>query len=173
MKPNKESFNEYFHYYVDLVDNNNLLNAFEDNTSLIIDTIGHLNENESNYRYAEGKWSIKELLIHLIDTETVFNYRALAIARGDKTPLPGYDYNVYVDNCNVSNCKFMQLLKMYTTQRNYTKMLYKGFNEQTLNNAGTVSNKPLTVKAIGFLTLGHEIHHMNVIKERYLEAFIG
>lgn len=168
MKPALNSFDSYFHYYVSLVKDIPLIDAFTHNDKLIEEIYDKLTEQQGNYRYAAGKWSVKELLIHLIDTETIFNYRALTFARKDHTSLPGYNHNEYITTSNADELTISELIETYRSLRSYTKLLFMGFNDEMLSNSGTAGEKTLTVGAIGYLIIGHEIHHTNVLLEKYL-----
>lgn len=121
-----------------------------------------------NYRYAEGKWSLKEMLQHIIDAERIFAYRALAIARHDKTPLPGFDENSYAAAANADYRDWEDLLKEFEIVRKSSDLLLQSFTEDQLKQAGTTNGEPNTVKAISFLIFGHILHHIQVIKQRYL-----
>ena len=120
------------------------------------------------FRYAEGKWTIKDIILHLIDAERIFAYRALRIARNDKTALPGFEENDYVVTANANNREYESLFTEYETVRNATISLFKTFTSEDFLRLGTASNNSISVRAIGYITLGHELHHKNVILERYL-----
>ncbi len=127
-----------------------------------------LSEEQSQHRYAEGKWSIKELLGHMIDTERIFAYRALCLARGEQQNLPGFDENPYVENAHFEKRTFASLLAEYQVVRHATLVLFENFDENVWANLGTNNNKPASVRALVYLTAGHEKHHINILKERYL-----
>ena len=120
------------------------------------------------FRYAEGKWTIKDIILHLIDAERIFAYRALRIARNDNTALPGFEENDYVVAANANNREYESLLAEYETVRNATISLFETFSSEDLLRLGTASNNSVSVRAIGYIMLGHELHHKNVILERYL-----
>ncbi|MBK9741672.1 MAG: DinB family protein [Saprospiraceae bacterium] len=117
--------------------------------------------------YAAGKWTAKEILQHLIDTERIFSYRALRFARADETPLPGFDENKYAQNINTSRRTIDDLLLEFAAVRQSTLGLFIGLDEVELQRVGTASNQQISVLALGFTIVGHVIHHINVIKERY------
>ncbi|HTG64802.1 MAG TPA: DinB family protein [Flavobacterium sp.] len=121
-----------------------------------------------DYRYAEGKWTIKEIIQHIIDTERVFAYRALRISRNDKTPLPGFDENTFALNTNANDRHLQSLLTELSIVRQSTLALFKSFSEEQLRRIGIASNNELSVRAIGFIIIGHQKHHQKVFKERYL-----
>lgn len=120
------------------------------------------------YRYAEGKWTIKEVLQHIIDTEHVFVYRALRFARQDKTPLPGFEQDDYVLAGAANRRTRDQLLNDYLDLRASTIALYSSFSKKMLEQIGEASGAEMSVRAIGFVLIGHEKHHIDIINERYL-----
>ncbi|MFM1875744.1 MAG: hypothetical protein RL266_1481 [Bacteroidota bacterium] len=168
MKPDPRTYDPYFGRYIDLVKETELVHAFDDLTELSHSFWLDITEEQGNFRYAEDKWSIKELLQHIIDTERIFSYRALAIARGDTTALPGYDENLYANNSESDSRSMEDLVDELFTVRNATITLFAGMTEDALNRVGTANGASLSALAAGFIIVGHELHHMNVVKERYL-----
>ena len=167
-RPNKDEYAKYYHTYVEKVPDGNLLTNLKkvhQDTQEFFKNVGEIN---GNYRYAPGKWSLKEVLIHLIDAEQVFAYRALRFARKDATPLPGFDENAYVDAVDVSHRTIKDLMKEYKATRNLTITMFKHFDERMFDQRGTASNNEMSVRGLAYCIIGHEIHHRNVIKERYL-----
>ncbi len=120
------------------------------------------------YNYQEGKWTIKDLILHLIDAERIFSYRALRIARNDATILPGFEENDYVISANANERNFENLVKEYKAVRNATISLFENFSETDLLKIGNASNASVSVRGLGYCILGHELHHKNTIIERYL-----
>jgi len=168
MKPQQTEFAPYFHYYVDLVPQNNLheaLTAAHDQTQKMLSNIS---EEQGNFRYADGKWSIKELLVHLIDNERIFCNRALRFARQDTTDLPGYDHNAYVLASHADHRQLSDIAQEFKLVRAATTALFDSFRPEDLQQSGTANNLPTSVAALGFIIPGHEIHHGNVIREQYL-----
>ncbi len=129
--------------------------------------IDSLAEEKLNYRYAEGKWSIKEIVGHLCEAERVFSYRALCIARKDKANFPGYDEELYAKTSNASRRTISDLMNEWSDARKATISLFNGFENEMLDEVGNANNTTMTPRALGYATLGHEIHHLKVIKERY------
>lgn len=168
MRPQANTYGDYYRNYISLVEENDLFPALENSVDRYLTFWSNLTEEQGNYRYAKGKWSIKELLQHIIDTERIFNYRALAFARGEQTALPGYDENAYAANCVADNRSLKEMSAELILVRKSTIALFKSFDESVLDNLGKASGSNLSVKAAGFIIVGHEIHHMNVVKERYL-----
>ena len=121
-----------------------------------------------DYRYAEGKWTIKDIIQHIIDAERIFSYRALRISRNDQTPLPGFEENSYVMQTNANARSIQQLLTEMAALRQSTLLLFKSFTLEQLQLIGTASDNPISVRAIGFIMIGHQKHHQRIFKERYL-----
>lgn len=122
-----------------------------------------------DYRYAEGKWTIKDIIQHLIDAERIFGYRALRFARNDKTELPGFEENDYVDYANANKRSIQDLLSELAVVRQATLTLFKSFSSEELVRMGIAFNKPMSVRALGFIIIGHQNHHQRVFEERYLD----
>lgn len=164
----KHNFAEYFNNYINLVEGSeDVITALEHTHKKTNEFLDLITEEQGNYVYAEGKWSVKELLVHLIDTERIFCNRALRIARNDKTDLPGYDHDKYVDNSEANERNLCDICKEYNVVRKGTVALFKSFTSTMLEREGTANNNKLTVLAIGFIISGHEIHHVNILEERY------
>ncbi len=167
-KPSPETYFAYFKRYVDLVPDEDLATAFSNQLTVIKDFLATISEEKSMYAYAPGKWTLKEVLLHITDTERIFNYRALAIARKETAPLPGFDENLYADNSNANNRSWQNLIDEFLAVRQSTQFLYDSFTDEMFASAGIASNNPLTVNSLGFTTLGHFYHHKKVMEERYL-----
>jgi hypothetical protein len=167
-KPLPQTYFPYFKKYVDQVPEEDLSTAFSNQLSIIKDFLNSITEEKSTYAYEPGKWTLKELLQHMIDTERIFNYRALAIARKETVPLPGFDENLYADNSNANSRSWQTLVEEFLAVRRSTQFLYDSFTGEALEAAGIASNNPLTVNSLGFTTLGHFYHHKKVMEERYL-----
>ena len=168
MRPKENTYGDYYRNYISLVEENDLFSALESSVNRSQTFWNSIPEEKGDYCYAEGKWSIKELLQHIIDTERIFSYRALAFARGEKTALPGYDEIQYADNCFADSRSLKEMVNELAVVRKSTIALFKSFDESVLDNIGKASGSNLSVRAAGFIIVGHEIHHMNVMKERYL-----
>ena len=168
MKPNPAHYKPYFETYIKLVNSDNLVQELIQNEEKVTQLITSIPPEKENYRYAQDKWSIKELFQHLIDAERIFQYRALAISRNDRTELPGYDEDEYVINAPIHHLSLTQMLDDFYNVRKSTISLFSNFEENTLNNVGIADGNPLSVNACGFIICGHTIHHTNILKERYL-----
>lgn len=136
-----------------------------DDTTRLIAEFG---DARADHRYAPGKWTVKEVVGHLADTERVFAYRAMRIARGDATPLPGFDENAYVAHANFGRRPLADLVRDLELVRQSTLSLFAGLDDAALVRHGTASNNPLTPRAAAYITAGHERHHAAILRERYL-----
>ncbi len=166
-KPHPDTYPVYYQPYIDAVPENDLLQALHNNQLAINPLIKKVMGKE-DYRYAEGKWSIKEVLTHVADAERVFAYRALAFARNDKTQLPGFDENEYVAYSNAGNRHIQHIYGDLMNVRSSTMILYSTMDTDGLLRGGIANGNPISVIALGFIIAGHANHHFNVIKERYL-----
>jgi uncharacterized damage-inducible protein DinB len=158
----------YFVKYTSLVNEKNVEDAFANQQESIDQFCTNITEEKSAYAYAEGKWTLKEMLQHLIDTERVFAYRALAIARKDTTTLPSFDENEYALNSNANTRTWKSLTNEMLAVRATTVMLFKSFSTEMLAVTGKFSSNSSDVKTLGFIIVGHFYHHANVVQERYL-----
>lgn len=136
----------------------------------ILEFYTSLPAEKKDYAYAEGKWTIIEVLQHVIDAERVFAYRATRIARKDATPLPGFDENMFAENSLAGQRDFDEMKEEFAALRKSTDLFMASLTDEQLQQSGTASGKYITVNAIAFITYGHLIHHMNIIRERYLQA---
>ena len=167
-KPSQTTYPAYFKNYVDQVPDEDLLTGFENQSAVLKEFLNSITEEKSNYAYDTGKWTIKEVLQHMIDTERIFNYRALAIARKETVSLPGFDENLYAQNSNANLRTWQNLVEEFLAVRSSTEFLYKSFTEEALAASGISNNNPVTVISLGFITLGHFYHHKKVLQERYV-----
>ena len=167
-RPDLSRVPEYYHRYINQVKADELAAAFAWQRKTIQPLLENIPVDKVDYRYAEGKWSVKELLQHLIDAERIFAYRALCFARKDNTPLPGFDENMYADNCMVSTRDWNEMLDEFWLVRRTTEIMFNSFNNEQLNASGIASDSPTYVLGIGFIIAGHLNHHVAVLNERYL-----
>ena len=171
MNSNQLSKNEYSRFnapYIESLDNVNLIEELEICLHDFIKFVQNIPMDKFDYRYAEGKWTIKDIIQHIIDAERIFAYRALRISRKDMTPLPGFEENSYVDNTNANARNIQGLLTEMATVRESTLLLFKSFTQEQLQLIGIASDNAISVRAIGFIIIGHQKHHQRVFKERYL-----
>ena len=168
-KPLEAEFNSYFSQYINLVpEDADIFECLEDNMMDFQELILSIPKKKLAYRYAEGKWTIKEIIQHLIDSERIFCYRAMCFARSEKTPLPGFEENDYALNSLANQRDIDSLLDELDKVRDCTIALFRGFDKSVYNNIGISNGHPLSVRAIAYILAGHEIHHVKVIEERYL-----
>jgi hypothetical protein len=168
MRPDLNRVPEFFHNYIKQVPEDDLMTAFKNQTSLVVDFLNKIPADKIDYAYAEGKWTIKEMLQHLIDAERVFCYRALRFARKDSTPLPAFDENLFAKNAKADKRNWKDLIEEFKTVRKATEWLYSSFDDEQLNATGVSNNHSNYVLAFGYISIGHTLHHLKVIKERYL-----
>ena len=161
-------FSPYYENYIKLVPGNNINKELIRQKEELLHFYKLIPVFKQEYKYAEGKWTIKDIILHLIDAERIFAYRALRISRSDTTPLPGFDENDYVGMANANDREFESLLSEFETVREATISLFASFTDLDLLRLGTASNASVSVRAIGYIILGHELHHKNIILERYL-----
>ena len=172
MKPSQlkpDEFAGHFANYINQVSEEyTLIEELEISVHRLIKFIQNIPMDKFDYRYAEEKWTIKDIIQHIIDAERVFAYRALRFARNDKTELPGFEENDYVEEANGNKRSIMELLTELSAVRHATLLLFKSFNEEQLVRIGTASENPMSVRAAGFVIIGHQNHHQKVFEERYL-----
>lgn len=141
--------------------------ALEQSLSETASLLVHTPEDKMQYAYADGKWTVATVMLHIIDCERIFNYRALRIARNDQTPLPGFDENNYAESSNASHRSKESLLEEYLAVRRATLALYQNFSGDMLERKGVANGYVFSVEMIGAITAGHELHHLQVLRDRY------
>ncbi|MDF0717242.1 DinB family protein [Muricauda sp. 334s03] len=161
-------YNPFYQTYIMALDNVELIEELKNGKKTLLSLLDEIPEEKLNYAYAEGKWSLAEALVHMMDTERIFQYRALCIARNDKTPLPGFDQDNYVPFSNAANRSKTSLVEEYSTVRDATISLFNSFDDEAITRVGLASGSKMSVRALGFIISGHQAHHVRVIKERYL-----
>ncbi|MBC7796559.1 MAG: DinB family protein [Pyrinomonadaceae bacterium] len=168
-KPQTGEYSPYAITYIDLVnDNGILLNHLADNLKTTVDLITSLPEEKLLHRYADGKWTIKEMLVHVIDAERIFAYRALRFARNDKTDLPGFEQDDYVAESKANAREISDILTEYIAVRTATITLFRGLDANVLTNIGESNGNQTSVRALAYMIAGHELHHLKIINERYI-----
>lgn len=164
----EDEYSSFYKNYITILGEINLLEVLNNSLENLINTLKNLPEEKLQYRYEEGKWTIKELIQHIIDAERVLSYRALRFARNDATNLQGFDEDWYVKNSNGNDRDFDELLNEFSLVRKATILLFKSFSNEMLTNTGSANGSVVSVRALGFIIAGHQIHHLNIIKEKYL-----
>jgi hypothetical protein len=168
LKPETSEYNPYYEKYISLIEEGELLNALERQPSELRSLLNGLDEEKGKYAYADGKWSIKEVLSHLIDGERIFGYRVLRISRGDETPIEGFEQDGYIENSHANERSFEDLLEELSLQRNANLRMLKNLRDDGWKRLGTASQSPVSVRALGFIMAGHVRHHINILKAQYL-----
>ncbi|RPI63960.1 MAG: DinB family protein [Ignavibacteriales bacterium] len=168
MRPAKGDYGEYYQKYIDLVKGDDIFRILVEQNMDSQNVLNSFSESKGNYKYAEGKWTVKEVIGHMMDVERIFAYRALCIARGETNLLPGMDQDMYVSNGNFNKRQLFDLNYEYRLLRESNILLFGGFDKSVLQNKGTASGYEVTVLALMFMTVGHEKHHLNVLMERYI-----
>ena len=167
-RPDLNSIPAWYHGYVNAVEGNDFLAAMKMQTPAFIRMLNKIPVAKRNYRYAKGKWTIQELLQHIIDAERVFAYRALCFARKDKTSLPSFDENDYAANSKAAKREWNHMVAEFKSLRLATEIMFSSFDKDQLRFVGTANNNPVSVLAIGFILVGHVAHHISIMRSRYL-----
>lgn len=166
---NLETIPTFYKNYVKQLDDSDMLTALRISGFRTMEMVHSIPEAKCDYRYADGKWSIRELLCHMQDAERIFAYRALRFARNDKTPLAGFEENQYAPQANATGRNLKKIADEMQHLRSSTIDLFESFTEEMLVRRGTANNNELNVMALGFIIAGHETHHCNILRERYLK----
>ena len=167
-RPEKSEYAAFYANYVSLVEEIDVVSALRNQTLDLRKLFDEFSAEKENFRYAEGKWSVKELLGHIIDGERVFSYRALRISRGDETPLAGFEENSYVAGSNFNNTDFADLIEEFVLLRASNVLMFKNLTDEAWLRTGTASDAPVSVRALAFIMVGHVRHHTNILRTRYL-----
>jgi uncharacterized damage-inducible protein DinB len=171
MNSSQLSENEYsggFANYVKEAGNVNLIEELEISLHNFIRFVQNIPMDKFDYRYAEGKWTIKDIIQHIMDCERIFAYRALRFSRNDQTPLPSFEEDDYANSTDSNGRSIQDLLTELSALRHSNLLFYKSLTEEQLKRTGTASNNQISVRALGFVIIGHQKHHQNVFQERYL-----
>jgi uncharacterized damage-inducible protein DinB len=168
MRPDQSDFAPYYANYIKLVEGEDILKILNDQSKITQDVLNSFSEHKGNYRYTDGKWTVKEVVGHLLDTERVFAYRALCIARGEKKSLPGIEQDDYVKEGNFNRRELFELNYEFRLLRESNLLLFRSFTSEMLLKRGFASEASVTVLAILFIIAGHEKHHIKVLREKYM-----
>jgi len=168
MRPDLSRVGSFYHNYINHVTEDELAEAFDKESASLVRFLDAIPADRYDYRYADGKWTIKEVLQHIIDAERIFAYRALRFARKDATPLPGFDENLFAASAKADTRRWDKLVEEFKVVRRSSELLFNSFDEEQLQSNGISSNTPNYVLGLGFILIGHAMHHQKVIKERYL-----
>ena len=167
-KPNLTDVPAYYRAYLDLIKENDLLPFLKNRTEETLKLIGSIPPEKTEYRYASGKWTVKEVFSHIIDTERILAYRALRFSRKDATELSGFDENAYAPNSNTGNRSLQEIASEYTAVRSASIFLFSYMTPEMLDFKGKANKASNTARGLGWMIAGHDVHHCGVIRERYL-----
>lgn len=165
-----DEYGEFYDRYIKKSRGENLFTRFRDGYKDVTELMKPLNDEQALLRYEEGKWTIKETIGHMIDTERIMDFRALTFARGDAHPLPGFDQDKYVAAANFNDTSLDDLMQRYRGVRSSTLQLFSSFTDKMLMARGTASGSEFTVRALGFVIAGHERHHLEILRDKYVVA---
>jgi len=167
-RPDPTEYAPYFGKYVSLVEGDDIIAALSDQLDDTLGLLHNLSEPQGDLRYAPGKWSIKEVIGHLIDSERIFAYRALRFARNDQRPLPGFDENSYVANSNYGARRLADLAEEFEIVRKGNLYFFRHLGGADWDRRGKANDNEISVRALAYNIAGHELHHLGIIRERYL-----
>ncbi|MGO4879798.1 MAG: DinB family protein [Bryobacteraceae bacterium] len=168
--PDTSEYAPYFGKYIVLVPGHHVVSALEDQPRETLALLSELSEGQGEYRYAPDKWSIKEMLGHIIDAERVFSYRALRFARHDQTPLASFEQDGYVRSGDFGGRRLADLIEEFVAVRRATVCLFRSLSGEAWMRRGIASDNPVSVRAIAYIIAGHELHHRRILREKYLGA---
>ena len=168
MRPLPTDYAPFYETYVSLVKSDDIRQALSESLPDMENFLRSVPENKSDYAYAENKWTVKQVLQHSIDAERVFAYRAMCIARGEEQSLPSFDENQYAENAAIEHRSLNGLKEEMILLRKSTVVLFENFTNNMLQAKGVASNKSITVLSLGYITVGHWLHHQRILAERYL-----
>jgi uncharacterized damage-inducible protein DinB len=167
--PEPGEYAPYYEKYISLIPGNDILATLEDQRRQTLLLLSGRTDADGDLRYAPGKWSVKEVLGHLNDTERIFAYRALRISRGDQTPLAGFEQDDYVRNGPFARRPLEDLIEDYIAVRRATISLFRNLDEAAWTRRGVASENEVTVRALAYMIAGHELHHRRILEEKYLK----
>jgi len=167
-RPGPEEYGGHFGTYISQVPDGNLVDLLSEQLKSTSEFLSDIPESKGDYRYAPGKWSLKEVIGHIADTERIMSYRLLRIARGDKTPLPGFDQDEYMAQVDFGSYSLADLIDSYISVRKSTLSLARRLTAEEWARSGTASNVGMSAKALGYVVAGHELHHLKIVKDKYL-----
>ena len=168
IRPTASEHAAYYSRYIDLVPDGDIVATLERQLGETLALLRTIPEEKGGHRYAPDKWSIKELVGHLIDTERILSYRALRFSRGDKTPLPGFEQDDYVPNAAHGKCRLADLTKEFEHLHRSTILMFRHMDDAAWARRGVASENEISVRALAYIIAGHELHHVNVLKTKYL-----
>lgn len=172
-KPGAEEYNEFYQGYVSQVTESDVLGVLSVQPDEVRAVFGSLDESKGTFSYAHGKWTIKEMLSHIIDGERHFGYRVNRISRGDTTPIEGFEQDLYVENSHANERTFEDMIAEFAELRSANLRQIRNFDEVDWLRRGTASGNPFSVRALGYIMAGHVRHHLKILQERYLVGSVA
>jgi hypothetical protein len=169
-RPDETEYLPYYGKYISLVPDVDILSRLGEQLEGTLVLLRGIPESRGGFRYAPGKWSIRELVGHLIDSERIFAYRALRFSRNDRTPLPGYEQDDYVENASFDDYPLGELAAEFESVRHSTLFLFKHLRADAWMSRGLANESEASVRALAYIIAGHELHHMQLLRDRYLQA---
>lgn len=166
-RPDTSEYTDDYAPYVDAVPEGDVLAILASAARVLPELLSHVDEEHALSRYEPGKWSVKEVVGHVVDMEWVFSYRALRFARGDETPLPGVDQDPYVAIAGFDRQPLGDLAQQFADLRAASVRMFSSFDGRAFDRRGTASGNPITVRATAYILAGHELHHRRILRERY------
>ncbi len=167
-RPQAGDFGTFYQAYINLASSENIESLIANYSKTILDFIENIPEAKADFSYADGKWTVKQLLQHMIDTERIFVFRAITFARKDTVALAGFDENLYANNAPATNRSLADLKKEFSLVRQSTDLFLLSLTDENLHQKGTASNNNITVNSIAFIIFGHNLHHVKVLQNCYL-----
>jgi len=168
-RPESSEYNPYYKTYIGKVKGDNFIQNLKEQKFETSAMLSKISDEKWNHKYAPAKWSVKEVMIHIMDTERIFAYRALRVARNDQTPMPGFEQNDYVPFCYATQRSGSSIMVEYEAVRNSTVALFENLREEDWGRLGEASGCPVSALALGYMIAGHEIHHIQLLHERYFK----
>lgn len=169
-RPRPDEYASYYEKYISLITSDDIVSVLEAQGVLMTQFLTARSEREGNFRYAPDKWSVKEVIGHLSDSERIFAYRLLRISRGDETPLPGFEQNDYIAPGAFNERILADLAAEFAVVRMATMALVQSLPDEAWKRRGTASDNPITVRALAYIIAGHEVHHRKILDEKYFPA---
>jgi len=169
-RPKPGEYDPYYDRYISLIPGNDIIATFANQIPKTVALLSTRTEQDGDLRYAPGKWSVKEALGHMIDTERIMSYRALRIARNDHTPIEGFEQDDYVREGPHSGILLADLVEEFKTVRAATLAFFRNLGPADWSRRGTANTKEITVRALAFVIAGHEVHHRQILEERYFQT---
>lgn len=167
-RPDRSEYDPYYERYILLVEDRDIIDTLASQPTVLQDLLTAVPEDRGGFAYAEGKWSLKEVLGHLIDGERMFAYRLLRISRGDETPIEGFEQDGYIENAHSNDRSFADLLEEFSLLRRANMIFFNNLRDDAWSRVGTANNVKISVRALVYIMAGHIEHHLGILRERYL-----